>query len=399
MRGLVLEGGGVRGAFQAGAYKALQEEGIVFDGVAGTSIGAINGAMIAAGDFDKAYDYWINLSLQELFGIDDKAVNKVIKMDLSLENLGYIFQEAAETVKRGGLDGRLLKEKLRNLIDEEKIRSSGCDFGLVTVDLTGGIKPLELTLDDIPEGELVDYIMASSRLPAFNMYSEDGKTYLDGGFYNNLPFNILTDRGYDELVIIRVYGGGIVRRLKDTNVKTTVIEPSGDLGSVLEFTHERIMENINMGYYDTLRLYRGLKGGRYYIKPVADDNWFFEFFRDVDEEKVLKIGRLMGYAGIPFRRMMFEKIMPRLFDMFSLPADACYGDLVIRLLEEMAEEKGVPRYEVYDFAEFFRLSQWEGLKKGNKKLELLPQFLLKQEFVTRMIKKEILEEIASVIWE
>ncbi len=51
MRGLVLEGGGVKGAYHIGVLKALRENGLdKFDGYVGTSIGAINAAMLAAGD-------------------------------------------------------------------------------------------------------------------------------------------------------------------------------------------------------------------------------------------------------------------------------------------------------------------------------------------------------------
>ena len=52
--GLILAGGGAKGAYQIGAWKALIELGIQIEAIAGTSIGAINGAFIAQGDFDKA---------------------------------------------------------------------------------------------------------------------------------------------------------------------------------------------------------------------------------------------------------------------------------------------------------------------------------------------------------
>ena len=61
MLGLALEGGGAKGAFHIGAVKALLENGYEFDGVVGTSIGAFNGALISQGDFEKAYDLWINM--------------------------------------------------------------------------------------------------------------------------------------------------------------------------------------------------------------------------------------------------------------------------------------------------------------------------------------------------
>jgi len=50
--GLVLEGGGARGAYQAGVLKALFEAGYKFDGVAGTSVGALNGVMVAQNRFE-----------------------------------------------------------------------------------------------------------------------------------------------------------------------------------------------------------------------------------------------------------------------------------------------------------------------------------------------------------
>ena len=58
MFGLVLEGGGAKGAYQIGAWKALKELGIDIKGVAGTSVDALNGAMIVQDDFEKAYEVW-----------------------------------------------------------------------------------------------------------------------------------------------------------------------------------------------------------------------------------------------------------------------------------------------------------------------------------------------------
>ena len=56
--GLVLEGGGAKGAYQIGAWKALKEAGIHVKGIAGTSVGALNGALIAMDDFEKAERIW-----------------------------------------------------------------------------------------------------------------------------------------------------------------------------------------------------------------------------------------------------------------------------------------------------------------------------------------------------
>ena len=63
MRGLALEGGGAKGAYHIGVMKALTEKSYVFDGFVGTSIGAINAAMLAQSDFDAALDLWMSISI------------------------------------------------------------------------------------------------------------------------------------------------------------------------------------------------------------------------------------------------------------------------------------------------------------------------------------------------
>jgi NTE family protein len=77
MRGLVLEGGGARGAYQIGVVKALFEHGLDFDGYVGTSIGSINAAMLAQGDFDKALELWKSISMEQIFYEDELPILKL----------------------------------------------------------------------------------------------------------------------------------------------------------------------------------------------------------------------------------------------------------------------------------------------------------------------------------
>ena len=70
-KGLVLEGGGTKGAYQIGAFKALRDLGIQFTGIAGSSIGALNGAFIAQGDLEAMEDIWINYDYKSFMNIDE----------------------------------------------------------------------------------------------------------------------------------------------------------------------------------------------------------------------------------------------------------------------------------------------------------------------------------------
>ena len=69
MIGLVLEGGGAKGAYHIGVFRALDELNIGLDGVVGTSIGAINGAMIAQGDGPRAWEIWAQIRSSDIFNI------------------------------------------------------------------------------------------------------------------------------------------------------------------------------------------------------------------------------------------------------------------------------------------------------------------------------------------
>ena len=77
MFGLVLEGGGAKGAYQIGAWKALRELGVKIKGVAGTSVGALNGAMIVQNDFDTAYEVWHNISFGKILKVDEEIILKI----------------------------------------------------------------------------------------------------------------------------------------------------------------------------------------------------------------------------------------------------------------------------------------------------------------------------------
>jgi len=268
--GLALEGGGAKGAFHMGAVKALNELGYSFEAVAGTSIGALNGAIIAQNDFELGYEWWQKIDTAMLFDIDKEHMDKLANKQLSHSVIKSLISIAREMLKSRGLDTGKIKQVLSEVIDEKKVRKSKTDFGLVTVSLSD-LKPLELFLEDIPEGMLIDYLMASAYLPAFKQKQIDGKYFLDGGFYDNCPINMLGKRGCKEVVAVRTLSLGRNRRLQYKDINVVEIIPSKDLGKILVFDNNTIEENLKMGYCDTLRSLEKVKGNTYYIDSDLDD--------------------------------------------------------------------------------------------------------------------------------
>ena len=85
--------------------------------------------------------------------------------------------------------------------------------------------------------------------------------YMDGGGVNNVPVDVLLDRGYRDIIIIRIYGWGfdkerVVKVPEDDNVYH--IAPRQGLGGILEFDARQSRKNMTMGYYDGLRFLYGL---------------------------------------------------------------------------------------------------------------------------------------------
>ena len=254
MRGLALEGGGARGAYQIGVVKALFEKGYGFDGFVGTSIGAINAALLAQGDFDKALELWLNISVEQIFYEDEVSLIELIDANSFKTDIKHVIKAGhialSKIINDKGFHTEKMKALLEQYIDEEKIRAAAKDFGLVAVSLSER-KPYELMLEDIPEGLLVNYIMASASLPGFHPETIKGTAFLDGGLYNNCPYNLLSKKGYDEIIVARITKIPIFHRQGESRVK--FITPSDDLGNILLFSPENSASKIELGYCDGLR--------------------------------------------------------------------------------------------------------------------------------------------------
>ena len=349
MFGLALEGGGVRGAFHMGAVKALLEEGYEFGGVTGTSIGALNGAIIAQGDFEAGYRLWENMDAPLLFDIEEEQYRKLIDRRFDKELLLKLVARMGVIIEDKGIDTGKMRQVIEDIVDENKLREAAAAFGLVTVSLTD-LKPLELYKEDIPEGKMVDYLMASASFPGFKMSPIDDKYFIDGGFYDNCPINLLARKGFKEIIAVRTFGMGVVQHVRYRNVKVVNIVPSEDLGMTLDFSRELIHRNLRMGYFDAMRSIKDLRGRKYYIKPMEDGK-AFDVLCGLPDNLVRDIGKLFKFKDMPAKRMLFEKIIPELAHLLGLKASSSYQDILVGMLEAAAEEKCADRYRIYSIDE------------------------------------------------
>lgn len=252
--GLVLEGGGVKGAYQIGALMAIRELMVDFDGVAGTSIGAINGAIYLEGGYSKLFDVWNEIKTNTVFDLSDEELAELNGLDLRPAILRILAEKKLNTFKMLESSYQKSQKFFETIVNEDDIRASGKDFGLVAFNISD-MQPFEKMMSEIDEGKLVDYIIASATFPIFPPKVIDEKKYIDGGVYDNMPVNLLTRHGYDKMLVIRTnVESKQPKRQVEGNPNLFYIVPKEDLGPAMAFSKTRIHAYMQMGYDDTKEL-------------------------------------------------------------------------------------------------------------------------------------------------
>lgn len=397
MYGLVLEGGGAKGAYHIGALRAIKEMKIEISAVAGTSVGAMNGALFVQNKLDIAYDYWYNISTSKVLDIEDKYLSELLNLSINQNNISYFINKAKEVLQNRGLDNSFLKKILENNIEEKTLRESPIDFAIVTLSLSD-LKPLELFLEDIPEGKVIDYIMASAYLPAFKLQRFDGKILIDGGFYENLPINTLLNRGYKKIIAVRTYGLGNIEKQVDDQKEIIFINPSEELGKMLNFDQKNARKNIKMGYFDTMRYFKNLAGNKYYLNIKEDENYFIDYLLNLDQEATVKLLKQLSLPEEPWQRSLFENLVPKLVNLLEIEYQATYTEIMINLLEKMAEFLNVNRYEIYTFKDLLKIVRENYQKKENTLAKKLPAFIKTSNLLPKQLKEDLLLDIAEKLF-
>ena len=396
MYGLVLEGGGTRGAYQIGVYKALMESGVEIGGVAGTSAGALNGAMIVQGEYEKAYELWHDINYSMIINAKQEDVERMSQLKWEREDISFVKEKLKSLLVDRGFDIGPFRESLDTYIDEDKIRKSKMDLGIVTINLSER-KPLHMFKEDIPEGQLSNYLMASSYLPVFKAERIGGDIYLDGGFYDNLPFRMLKDKGYKDLILVRTHARGLVRRLDLGDSNSIIISPKEDLGRALDCDPARTRHNLELGYYDGLRALEGLKGEKYYIRPKKDKDYYLNYLLKIKEEDINHIQDILKLPRISYRRALFENIIPKIYSMISMDKDHNYEDLIIYLLEIKDEKLRVDRFKVYSIEELLDLVENRQIKLPKDQPNTLDKIIDKVDIISFFNREEILLQISDII--
>lgn len=369
--GIVLEGGGAKGAYQVGAWRALVEAGIKISAVAGTSVGALNAAMICMGDLEKTEKLWETISYSKVMKVDDQIMSQVFQGKLELTEA---LKHSMKLFIEGGADISPLKQLISDNIDEAKIRNGSINFYLLTFSISD-LKELDLDMKEVEDGLMPDLLLASAYLPVFKNEKLHGKTYMDGGMFNNVPLESLVKRGYSDIIMIRIFGIGREKKVKlPEGVKVLSVEPRVDLGNILDFDCNKSKRNMKIGYYDTMRLIYGLKGKIYYIEENQEECYYLNQLIYISEDNKTT---LCGHFKIDVKketltRNYMELALGAVASDLKLGKDWSYKELYISILEAAAKLLRVQKYKIYTIEEFKEEVQNKAKIKSDL---LLPVFI------------------------
>ncbi|MBR3987959.1 MAG: patatin family protein [Clostridia bacterium] len=189
-KGLVLEGGAMRGMFSAGVMDVLMENGIEFDGLVGVSAGAVFGC-----------------------NYKSKQIGRTIRY-----NMKYIkdprYCSFRSLIKTGDMFGKdFCYNKIPNeldVFDNDTFKSNPLKFYVVATDINTG-KAIYKPIDSADEKGL-EYMRASASMPLVStIISIDGKELLDGGITDSVPLEFFINKGYEKNLAVLTQPKGYIK--------------------------------------------------------------------------------------------------------------------------------------------------------------------------------------------
>lgn len=349
-RGLILGGGGAKGAYEIGVWKAINELDIHIDAVCGTSIGALNGCLFAQGDYEVALDVWENLKPETIV---ENGISLDFDFELLLTQRDKIDTFLEQMIKEKRVDVTPFHNLIENSLNEEKLRHSDIDFGLCTLNISNR-SPLLITKKEMPKGSVGKYLYASAAcFPVFPLGEIDGESYVDGGYYDNLPIYLAKQMGCDSFIAVSLNEKELDKEHLAFD-RLIVIQPYHSLTSFLNFTKEASLANIQMGYLDAMKRFNKYDGFAYTFEQdsIQRNSELFQIFRKKymtlfygNEKTTLRQHIILTRLKKKIDRLFFE------YDRVTFP------DLVIRISELLGEIFGFDMTEIYDFRKFVKMLQ------------------------------------------
>ncbi len=367
---IALGGGGSKGAYEVGVWRALEEEGMQYNAVSGTSVGALNGALMTMRELDAAEQLWSHIRYSQVMDVDDGLMQRMFTGSISKTEMRPILRRVMGIVREKGIDVSPLRQLLMQYVDSAKILNSDVEFYVMTYSVSDK-KEVEVDVKSLSEHRMREMLLASAYFPAFKNELLDGKRYADGGFGDVIPVSALLRHSHKDIIAIKLGEGlGVVKRVKPApDVTIQYIEPTRKLGSLLDFSPEHSSYLIKLGYYDAKRFAYGLSGDFYYVDRTWTENEAYNILMRIIRDYLGLIGKA------PSMRDVHEQILPRIAREYGVERGD-YFDILLRYLERSGEALAVPEFDIVTDEQLLQLVD-KAYYASTDAMAVMPKCLIK----------------------
>ncbi len=299
-KAIVFAGGGSKGAYQLGVWKALEELGEHFDIATGTSIGSINAAFYVQKDLAAAEKMWGEVTAGDIMA---NGISFDVSFDGIISQKDNIIPFLKNYLNTKSVDNTPFINMVKRYFSEEKFFGSEIDYALMTVNFKGfghnDLIPVEVTKAYMEKEKETAWrwIAASAACyPVFPPMEIDGEAYIDGGFYDNIPIAAAIKLGAEKIVAVDLNTEnnheGYLR-----HPSVTYIKPSKDLGNFMNFERNVLDRSIRLGYNDTMKAYGRYLGIKYTFLTDETGNRYTEELSSCFNEILSRMEAEFDFSG------------------------------------------------------------------------------------------------------
>lgn len=255
--GIFLTGGGGKGSFQVGFFKAIEELDIKYDVICGSSIGALVGAAATYLDSYSMFECWKTLTLESVLKVDSNKINLLEGKKKTLA----LWKETFLSCITDGLFINIddIRRLMHSSLNGKKVKDSPIDFGVTTTVLPS-FEMLKVYKDVMTEENILEYVLASLYLPIFSKEKIiDNRNYLDIATIRRYPFEMLKERNCSKIYIVDVgdcpFSKTIntAKKIFDKNIDVNIIRMDNQ-PSLLDFSEAQAIKNYHNGYDKTMKV-------------------------------------------------------------------------------------------------------------------------------------------------
>ena len=169
-----------------------------------------------------------------------------------------------------------------------------------------------------------------------------------------MPLGSLVSRGYQDIIMIRIFGIGREKKVKIPEGTTVyTVAPRISLGSIMEFDSRKSRRHMKLGYYDTMRMLYGLEGKIYYIDESEEECYYLNQLIQLDNniyEYLMEVCQIQKESK-QYVRNMTEIVLPVMAEELKLSKDWNYKELYLSMLEATARLCRISKYKIYTLRE------------------------------------------------